>query len=177
MIKPYILLVAVVFALLQFTCCYGQTHQTAPTDAVNTQGPCFSISVVPPSNPLRLGETANVQVTVKNISGQDIYWSYAKTNTLYKAFHVLLEKDGNEVETTVFHRKMMGKQRLDDPQEVQGGGSIALPLAADASFTWTMDIKQLYNIEQPGLYALSISRFDGCSKSTVQSKMVYLNFR
>jgi hypothetical protein len=174
MIKFYVLLAAG-FTLLPFTS-YAQVNGTASNEAVRSQGPCFSIDVVPPSNPVRLNEAANIQITVKNISGKDIYWSYPKTNTLYKTFHVLLEKDGRKVDTTVFHRKMMGEQRPDDPQEVEGGSSIALPLAAGASFTWTMDIKKLYDIKQPGNYILSISRFDDCNKASVQSKPVILNF-
>jgi hypothetical protein len=39
----------------------------------------------------------------------------------------MLTKNGTEVETTVFDRKITSRQRPGDPQEVQAGSSISLP--------------------------------------------------
>jgi hypothetical protein len=46
---------------------------------------------------------------------------------VYTAFAVMLTKNGTEVETTVFDRKITSRQRPGDPQEVQAGSSISLP--------------------------------------------------
>ncbi len=153
---------------------YSQAAPAARSETASTLKPCFSIAVVSPLNEFQLGTPLELQVTVKNISGKDIYWSYAKTNTQYKAFHMKLEKDGQEVQTTAFHRKMMGNQRPEDPQEIEDSSSIALPLSAGSSFTWKIELTKLYQINQPGVYTISVSRFDDCSKTTIRSRPVSL---
>ena len=146
----------------------------AQSQGASAQTPLFSITAVPPSGSFHVGKPIEVQVTVKNISGKEINWAYHRTDIAYKAFQVRLTQSGHEVETTFFHRKITGRQRPDDPQEVASGSIILLPLAADASFTWTLDLTKLYKIESPGKYDLDICRYDDYSKTNVCSKSVTL---
>ena len=100
--------------------CFGQTSP-APQ-------PVFSISVAPPAGPIHLGLPINITVTVTNVSSEEIDWrSDRSSDTVYRAFTVMLTKNGSEVETTVFDRKITGRHRTSDPREVQPGSSISLP--------------------------------------------------
>ena len=172
------LVLATLFVSLQCPFCFDQAAAIGQKQAAQAQNKaCFSIHVEEPLTSPEADAVINIPLTVANISGKDIYWSYAKTNTPYKAFHVVLKKDGHDVETTVFHRKMTGKQRPDDPQEIEGGDSIALPLAAGKSFTWTIDLSKLYIITEPGQYDMYLSRFDDCSKSEIRSNTLTINIR
>jgi hypothetical protein len=108
--------------------------QTSPNSAPNQAPPLNAvlyIAVDPPPSPIRLGSPAiKVTVTVKNISDREIYLETVRTGNVsagYMDFNYLLMKDGHEVETTFFHRKITGRQRPNDPQEVWGGSFILLP--------------------------------------------------
>jgi hypothetical protein len=69
-----------------------------------------------------------VSVKVTNVSGKEIYWQADRgSDTVYGALAILLTKNGSEVETTVFDRKITGRQPTSDPREVQPGSSIFTP--------------------------------------------------
>lgn len=159
--------------LLSF-CSQGAVRLSAQAESSSSSPSLFSIAATPPSRPLQLGAPLVIAVTVKNISGHEIYWAYDRSDTTYKAFRVLLKKDGREVDTTAFHRKITGRQRPDDPQEVASSSTIALPLAADESFTWNLDLTKLYDIKSPGKYNLDICRPDTYSHTTVCARPMTL---
>ena len=148
----------------------------AQSQGASALTPLFSLTTVPPSGSFHVGKPIEVQVTVKNISGKEIYWAYHRSDIAYKAFRVRLTQNGHEVETTVFDRKITGRPRPDDPVDSDwfGGSTIALPLASDASFTWKLDLTKLYMIQSPGIYKLDICRPDQYSKTNVCSKSVIL---
>jgi len=157
--------------LLSGPCCRAQmTKNTA-----NEKLPGFAIKVAAPSDPIQLKAPIMVTVTVTNISGQDFYWDSDKgPNRSYKEYGYLLTKDGREIETTFFHRKLTGKQRADDPQEVESGSSILIQHPPGVMFVFKIDLKRLYEIKEPGVYTLDVSRFDDYSKTTVRSNSLTL---
>lgn len=156
--------------------CFGQTSPNAPTEKLPMVDPGYSIAVAPPNGPVRLGSPINVIVTVTNTSGKELYMASDRgKDGTYKDFVVLLMRHGREVETTVFHRRIRGRQRPDDPPEVESfGSSILLPHPPGKMFVMTIDLKRLYEITEPGAYTLDVSRFDDYSKTTVRSKTVTL---
>jgi hypothetical protein len=167
---------SVTFALLLGPCCYGQTSPCPPSDMPKSSSPVFSISVDPPSAPIHLAGPMNITVTVTNVTDKEIYWDSDRgKDTVYKAFEIGLMKDGHEAETTFFHRRITGRQRADDPMEVESGSSIALPHPPGKMFVMTIDLKRLYEIREPGLYTLDLSRFDDYSLTTVRAKPLTLN--
>ena len=89
-------------------------------------------------------------------------------------FTYLLVKDGREVETTFFHRKISGRNRSDGRPEVWTGSSILRPRPPGTIFVMPIDLNRLYEIKQPGAYLLDVSRFDEDSKTTVRSKTLTL---
>jgi hypothetical protein len=156
-------------------CCFAQAASNTANQVQTFLNPVFSITAVPPDGSIRLGTSINVTVTVTNISGKEIYWESERgKDSVYKAFVVLLKKDGREVGTTFFQRKISGRQRQDDPAEVDSGSSISLPHPPGKMFAMTIDLKRLYEITEPGLYTLDVSRFDDYSKTIVRSKTLTL---
>ncbi len=136
--------------------------------------PAIAIDVLPPM-PMRLGSPINVTVTVDNITGKDIYLASERgVNGSFVDYRFLLTKDGREVPTTFFHRKITGRQRPDDPSEVYSGSSILLSHPPGRMFTMIIDLTRLYEITEPGSYVVSVSRFDEYSKTAVRSKPVAL---
>jgi hypothetical protein len=156
--------------------CLGQTPSNAAVEASAT--PVFSISVAPPAGPIRLGSPINVVVTMTNISGGHIDLASDRgPQSKYKAFTFLLTKNGKEVKTTFFYRKITGRKRPDDPSEVEHGGSIVLSYPAGPIIRVTADLNKLYQVTEPGVYTLVVSRFDVYSKTMVRSEPVILKIK
>lgn len=144
--------------------CVAQTAQSPASPQ-----PAFSITLSPPAGPISASAPIEIKITVRNISGKDIPWTAQFADTAYKAFLFSLDKDGKEVETTFFYRKITGKQRAGDPNEVSDASSFLGVFAAGKSFTEIIDLKRLYQITGPGSYTLGVSRYDDESASMVSS--------
>jgi hypothetical protein len=128
-----------------------------------------------PRRPHQVGVPILVTVTVTNISGTDAAWpSERGQNGAYKEFGYLLTKDGREVETTFFHRRITGRQRPDDPLEVESGSTILLLHPPGVMFRFKIDLKRLYEIQEPGVYTLEATLFDDYSKTKVHSNKLTL---
>lgn len=164
--------------LLFGSCCFGQTSPNATAQKPTTSSPVFSLAVDPPASPIRLGSPIIVTVTMDNISAHEIYLaSDTGSDSKYTGFTYLLMKDGREVETTQFHRRLTGRQRSDDPVKPFEGGSSSILLSHPPGKVYVIpiDLKQLYQITDPGVYTFDVSRFDDYSKTMVRSKTVTLN--
>lgn len=133
--------------------------------------PGYSITVASLSEPLRLGSPINIVVNI-DVGQKEIYWRAEKGDTAYPAFHFFLTKDGREVETTVFHRKITNRLRADDPQDPGFGGSIVAQVAPGKSITFTVELTKLYKITEPGTYTLEVSRTEEDNKTMVRAKPV-----
>ena len=154
--------------------------QTSPDSATKQAPPIsseVSITVDPPPSPIRLASLINVKVTVTNITDKEIYLETVRSPNgmaAYMDFAYLLMKDGREVETTFFHRKITGRQRPDDPDGVWAGSFIVLPHPPGLIYQMTIDLKRLYEIKEPGVYTLEVSRFDQNHKTKVSSNTLNL---
>ncbi len=155
-------------------CCFAQT----PPDVVNQKAassdPGFTIAVARPADPIHLGSPINITVTVKNITNSDIYWSSDRPDTVYRAFGILLTKNGREVETTFFHRKITGRNRPGDPNEVESGSSLLAPLPPGKMFVMTIDLNRLYEVKEAGEYTLDVRRVANDDKTVVHANTVTL---
>jgi len=80
------------------------TAGTAPHSSRQSSNspPGLSITLSPPADPITLAAPIEIVITVKNTSNQDLWWTAESGHTAYKAFHVLLTKDGHEPETKSF---------------------------------------------------------------------------
>jgi len=108
------------------------------------------------------------------IAGDAAWPSERGQNGPYKESRYLLMNDGHEVEMTVFHRKITGRQRSDDPQEVEISSTISLPAPPGVVRIFTINLKRLYEIKEPGAYTLEVSLFDKSSKAIVHSNNLTL---
>ena len=161
-------------AFLVGSCCFGQMPPSRVTKASTVVDSGYSITVAPPAGPIRLGSPINVTVTVTNAGGKEILWRSEFSDTAYQAFRFQLAQNGQEAEKTPFHRKVRGEQRPGDPPEVEHGSSITSSLAAGKSFTFTIDLKRLYHITEPGLYTLDVSRVEDDNVTIVRAQTLTL---
>src|SRR5215467_8686122 len=96
--------------------CFCVVHTASlPSSQSPSSQSGLSITLSPPADPITLAAPIKIVITVKNTSNQDLLWTAEFGHTEYKAFHVLLTKDGHEPETTLFHRMLRGTRRPDDP--------------------------------------------------------------
>lgn len=154
--------------------------QTLPKTAGSTpppSSPAFVIAVDGPTPPVHLESPLTVNITVTNVSKKEIWWEWYRatdSDSGYKAFAFLVTRGGHEVETTFFYRKISNRQRSDDPQEVMSGSLFPVTYPPGKMFTVTIDLKRLYEIKEPGVYKLVVSRPDENSKTTVRSNPLTL---
>jgi hypothetical protein len=164
-----------VFALVVGIACFAQAPQGSSSATPAT--PTFSIKISAPPDPIKLAGPIEISILVTNISNHDIPWEtyHFGVGPGYRAFRVLLTKDGREVGTTLSNRQISGRLRPDDPPPPSLGGKTMLVLfAAGQSFTSKIDLTHLYEITEPGEYILVLSRNDEATKSTVYSNTLTL---
>lgn len=151
-------------------------HATAPParTAQSKSSTNFTITAELATEPIHLGQPIIVNVTVKNVSAHDVYWRSEASETAYRAFHVLLTRDGKEVEKTRLHRIVRNEQRPSDPNEMTAGSSIVTAIAPGMAFTLTIDLNRLYEITKPGEYTLEISRVAEDHKTVIHSNKLKL---
>jgi hypothetical protein len=167
--------VAAIVWLLAAVNCYAQ-FQPNNASRATAQKPGFSIVINVPISPITLSGPIDVVITVTNNTNHDIYWvSDRGPDGQYTAFTYDLERNGHEVPTTFFHRKITGKQRPSDPNEVYASSSILLPHPPGTMFKVTINLKRLYHISEPGKYTLQVSRYDQATKTTVRANTLSLN--
>jgi hypothetical protein len=143
-----------------------QAAQSAPKS-----NPGYSISVASPSEPPHLGSPINFVITV-TVGSKSGYWKAQRGDAAYRAFRFVLERDGRETETTVFHRRITARERPEDPPGNVDGSSIVSTVAPGTSLAFTIDLTKLYEITEPGTYTLDVSRVEDDNKTIVRAKPV-----
>jgi len=144
--------------------------------------PRFSITLSPPADPITLAAPIEIVITVKNTSNQELEWTadigdniaYMDDEKNYRAFHVLLTKDGHEPVTTVFHRMLRGIPGPDDPAVGFYKRFLIAAFEPRQSSRLTIDLKRLYQITEPGEYTLEVSHYEEESKTTIHSNKLTL---
>jgi len=158
--------------------CLAQTSSGAGNDVSSQVHPAYSITLTEPTGPLSLGSEIKVAMTITNVTGGDISWMAVRStdsSAWHRGFRFLLTNNGKEVETTVLHRRISGRQRQGDPSEVDRGTTILLSKAPGIMFVIVVDLQRLYEIKQPGEYRFEVSRVAEDDKTVVSSNTVTLN--
>lgn len=157
--------------------CLAQTTSSTGYGSSNQVNSSYSISLAQPVSAFTLSSEIKVPMTITNITNGDIFWSAVvgtDKDTWSRGFHFLLMKDGKEVETTFFHRKITGRQRHGDPDEVDRGDTVLLPKPPGIIFVLTIDLKRLYQITEPGKYTLQVTRMAEDNMTITRSNIVTL---
>jgi hypothetical protein len=161
-------------------CPFGlaQSSPVTGSDDSTSTSPGYTITLTQPSNPISLKSSIQVTMTIKNITGGDVLWRAVRStnpHSWHSGFSFLLKKNGEEIETTFFHRKMSGRQRANDPVEVLSESTILLPKPPGTMFVHMIDLKRIYQITEPGQYTLDVSRMAEDDKTIVHSNTITLN--
>jgi len=157
---------------------FAQTSSVAGNERSVQVNPGYTITLTQPTSPLNLASKITIPMTIVNVTNGDLLWRAewsTDKDAWYSGFRFLLTKDGKEVETTFFHRKISGRQLRGDPDEVESGSTVLLPKPPGKMFVITIDLKRLYEITKPGEYTLEVFRFGEDEKTTIHSNIVTLN--
>ena len=164
--------------LLVGFCCLAPMQAKAADQSPSRPAPAFSIVLTGPASPVPLNWPVRVTWTATNTSDRDVHWAFQWSTSKdagFLLFSYLLEKDGHEVETTFFNRKMSGRVRPDDPDLDVADlrrDTVLLPVPPGKMFEMAIDLKRLYEITEPGVYTFKVIRYDDVSKTTVRSNTV-----
>jgi len=163
--------------LLVGFCCLGPAQAKAAAQAPSHPAPTFSIVLTGPVSPVPLNWPVNVKWSVTNTTNHAIGWAIPWSTSKdagYLQFSYMLEKDGHEVATTFFDRKISGRVRPDDPRLTSAdlrGSTVLVPRPPGKIFDMGIDLKRLYKITEPGTYTFQVSRYD-VSKTLVKSNTI-----
>src|SRR5258708_10138762 len=98
-------------AMLFAQSCLGQTSAKTAGPSPQSSSPAFVIAVDGPTPPVHLDSPININITVTNVSGKEIWFQWDRyKDATYTAFTFLLTNGAHEVETTFVHRKLSDMQ-------------------------------------------------------------------
>jgi hypothetical protein len=128
-----------------------------------------------PGLSVKLGSAVTVQVTLKNTSEHDLYYG---SGDFGDDIDVRDDK-GEPVKTTkqgeVFKGRGDNFQRQPDGSftfEVRGGGGRIFTLKPDESGTHEMAVSRYFEFQQPGKYAIQVTRIDPDTRTVVRSNVI-----
>ena len=167
-----------IFALVTtFTLTFGfpseSRGQAASSGAASK--PSFTLSVTASDNDIKIGAAVQVDVTMKNISSQTIeVWRNAlgQEGLVYE-MNVTDERGAAPLDTK-FGKDIKGLKdpaflTPDTPIHMSGGW---VTLKPGETLTDRLNISKLYNLAQPGKFAIQVRRFDDESKTFVKSNSI-----
>jgi hypothetical protein len=166
------------FLAFYMACGFGQQDSKSSANAALQSNEEYSISLSAPSTTIHVGDPTAVTLTITNITNHGIYWRSGRgEDSPYTAFSYLLLRDGKEVEATTFHRRISGRQNVNDPEQVENGSSIVLAHPPGIMFVMKIDLKKLYHLSAPGEYSLQVSRSTGEGREVVRSNVLTFNLQ
>jgi len=143
-----------------------------PTEGGNSP---LSLSLSVSGGKFEAGAPIIVTITLTNNSKGDIVWQSERPDPAYRNFWFELKTGaGADVPTTVYHRKIRGKQLPEDPTDVDSGSSMFATLSPGQSVNFTVDVRRLYKVEQSGTYVLVVGRDDQLNKIKIHSEPLHI---
>ena len=127
--------------------------QPAPATAIVSP---LTIAASTASDHFAVGSPILVVITLTNISRVPISFEIDYPNAEYHLFRFSLTTAGKEGSKTAFHRALIGEYLPGEPAIEAGGGSDVYTLKPGQLVQYTVDIKKLYSITQPGSYLFSV---------------------
>jgi hypothetical protein len=143
--------------------------------AQNLNAP-FSLNLKAPVGKVKLGTPVQVTITLKNISEHDVsIWRENATDQGGYVYRVdIRDKKGTKPPDTKMGKGFKG---LDDPAQAtrdtpteRSGGWIKLK--AGEARTEDVNVSKLYDLDQPGKYAIRFRHFDEETKAFVKSNTI-----
>jgi len=142
-------------------------------------GPAFSLSLSAKQAQVKVGESIQLVVSLKNTSKKLIYVGkeHHKSGKVDYGYHVIALDDGGNMPTkTRYYRYMMGESLPDglmnDVINEVGGRIEFLPLQPGESIESDVNVMRFYNIELPGKYEIWVELYDDQSKIRVKSNTI-----
>ncbi len=130
----------------------------------------LSIEVKNEKAPPRLGSPINMAVTVTNNESALVSWKVRTHHPAETIFRYKLSLKGIPVRTTALFRMLWNEQEQDDPPAAEVEDSILSHLEPGESVTYKLDLNDLFQITQLGVYTLEAERIASDEKSTIRSQ-------
>lgn len=125
------------------------------THAVSADGPLFSLTMAPPSAPLKSGAELRLLVTVTNTSDRTIGFirSLGQIPDEWFRYKIRVHNEaGQSAPVSAYVRELKNKQTLDFQS------SYARWLKPGESFVDNVEITKCYDLSLPGTYTISVAR-------------------
>lgn len=136
--------------------------------------PAISLTLSANPQQIKLGESTRLEVSLKNISGSEIFVPKdigESDNSSYDVFAV--DDKGVEAPSTPYYRYLHGKRLPTDPHVYYGTGSRnAEQVEPGGTLRSQINLARLRLLDHVGTYTIWVERFDDISKSRVKSNTV-----
>ena len=136
-----------------------------------TAGGPYSIAISAPEDEVQIGSDAQVIITLKNLSNQQILIArHTGTNNPEFSYRIVVRNaEGREVEESAYARGIR-----DERAQVAGRSMVDYVQPGETSVQ-TAHIGKLVNLRRPGRYTVQVSRKDPASGVTVKSNEITLS--
>ncbi len=148
-------------------CCLAYASPGGASQPTGQSAPAFSIVLTGPASPVPVNGPIIVAVTIINITDKPLWW-----DPRYVDFRYLLERDGQKIERTFPNRRGPGKGRRNDPSANLKDETVVVSYPPGKMFKFTLDLKRLYKITEPGTYTFQINVSDSVPGTLVKSNPV-----
>jgi hypothetical protein len=161
----------VLLPVLSLFACFGQVNAAFQASAATKGGAPLSITLTASKDNFEVGAPILVTITLTNNSKADVVWQSERPDPAYRNFWFSLKtNNGADMPTTLYHRKIRGKPLPKDPLAVESGSSLFATLSPGQSVEFIIDLRKIYQIEEPGTYKLVVGRDDELNKIKIHSK-------
>jgi hypothetical protein len=145
-----------------------------PTQQVS---PSFSLAISIAKGVVKTGSPTQIDITVKNVSDHPISLStlYIHPNVEITDHVTVVDPNGSKSAETELARRSLGHSTAADEARsptVVTGKQVLLNLKAGQSFTYQLNIDELYDLSVPGKYSIQIERLDAEANVSVKSNKI-----
>ena len=133
--------------------------------------PAFSLSISTPEKVVRLGTELKVKIRLTNTSKEEIYISREKSDELGEFNYGVEVRDlqGKKQKETKYFRKLQTDEDLPGEYSIIVSSPWQFKLNPGESLEDGVIINKLFNISEPGKYAIQVERLDEQVKTKVKS--------
>lgn len=139
--------------------------------------PVFSLAISTAKGVVKTGSPIQIDITVKNVSDHGISLStfYIRPNVETSDRVTIVDADGSKSLETELARRSLGHSTPEDESRsptVVTGKLVFLNLKAGQSFTYQLNVNELYDLSVPGKYSIQIERLNDEGNVSVKSNKI-----
>lgn len=139
--------------------------------------PVFSLAISTAKGFVKTGSPIQIDITVKNVSDHSISLStsYIHPNVEISDRVTIVNADGSKSLETELARRSLGHSTPEDESRsptIATGKLVFLDLKAGQSFTYQLNVDELYDLGVPGKYSIQVERLNDEGNVSVKSNKI-----